>query len=1404
MLVGKDIPREGALESLFVFRTDRNGRRVWEHTTDNPGSRRDWGLCAAASPDGSSVFVAGTLSPSANMQRALIKLDAGTGAVIWTKVWAAAKSSSAHDAIESVQITSDGGMVGCGTLGATSVFGFKSAGNVEAGGVGFVMKLSASAIASSSAPSTPEWTVELAGSMTCKAVKERPDGGYVAVASVSEGTEGPKVIWLSSSGALERTVTVAAHPEATDLALDANGNVYVAGHGTSPAQLVGIDGAVSKISASGSYLWTVWVGNPVGGVHPAFANLASGNPKLIYDECWGIAATNAGDGFYLGCGTGIEGCGEGHVAGDAALTAECSGDPRTSWRSLIIKMDTSGTVIWSRVDSAMDTLEPGNAETPSSSASEHVIATRDGGVAGINDEATGIGLLKLASDAVSLPAPPLLAPTTMPAPGSACLAGTPAYIDVIEHCGEDVVATQCDCEQQQWMCLAASLSPCPTSTLPAVVANTGQLACAQLGWTSIVSNVCGESDDRLGDGGTTTSACNEAPFAEAASRCAAAGARLCSIDEVDSGVTAGTGCGFDTSYTWTSTWCGLGPEGGKYYVGMGGGGFPSDRKCKNPKKSYAVRCCSEVNVAAVTPTPATTTTTFPFLSERKTCAALGWTVVGSACGESDKAFKKGLDKCFTNKNHPDAERKCLKLGGRMCSQADIEAGVGKSTGCQFDSKFLWTSTSCGVNSYIQAKGNGDGSTQCRAVKSKGPMRCCSDVSVTAQRAKRPRRTLLTIVSAAAETPRVSAHRKIEASNYPPTKLQLVGGGDSDYGQTRSSSEAAETSLALSQGTRTKSVLGVSAVAAAATLVSLMMIVAYLRRSQSAVPINELTQDSPEFSPLLKKAGVYGTRRAQDNDVRTAQAADHRLHQSGPTESSRFLVAQHTKYNTDHKPPTRKGRAAKGFSVAEIIAASSSEDPTQSMSSRWMVSHAGEGAGGVLTRTQIGGSAQSGGIADTPCTPSLQTPNVPPEQHTAIAKEMTVENAKIMGWAVAVAEAEAGHKTTEQTAQTAEGVRALAEAQTADETDVVRVTEEARVLEKARATIRAESVRVAGEAKLLEAARAVVDAKTAKDAKNARVLASAKAAEFKAAAKVARAAQDAELQVKVHTAAGAESLDAATSVCAHSPAELEHAESTTPDTRESEGNEKAAREPRGERIVGSMATGTAGTPEPLMLGPEPDLLPRKNAPITTLTLPKAPKCKAGATPYLKLLKLATASADILPPFGVLRPMLNTDDEVRNLVTDLDDGYKLVGTDLKAVATALGETTCGLLFQALVVEGVAQQEAGTNQRRPLLKRRGSLMHVGRPDNAAGKGKIDLAEVPGGRAATALLAARALKVVQLLRIKIEDDGDLGQAKKTLANCRTFFCKLEAVGRSLGHATLLQTMVQMDSAAGPQASLN
>jgi hypothetical protein len=238
--------------------------------------------------------------------------------------------------------------------------------------------------------------------------------------------------------------------------------------------------------------------------------------------------------------------------------------------------------------------------------------------------------------------------------------------------------------------------------------------CSALGW-KVTGNICAESSDGW--------ACKtDATYAEAETACAAAGARVCTIEEIETGATAKTGCSMDSQYVWSSTWCGLGP---KYYVGMGAG--TGERKCKKYKKAKSIRCCSDVLVAADAVTAPTTTTTYA-PATRKNCATLGWPVVGSACGESDQAFKIkfGSDKCYNWLSQPDGEKQCARLGGRLCTQPELAAGVAKSTGCSFDSKFIWTSTTC-TGGYIKAKANGE--TECRGVGENGPLKCCSDVTV---------------------------------------------------------------------------------------------------------------------------------------------------------------------------------------------------------------------------------------------------------------------------------------------------------------------------------------------------------------------------------------------------------------------------------------------------------------------------------------------------------------------------------------------------------------------------------------------------------------------------------------------------------------------------------------------------
>ena len=245
------------------------------------------------------------------------------------------------------------------------------------------------------------------------------------------------------------------------------------------------------------------------------------------------------------------------------------------------------------------------------------------------------------------------------------------------------------------------------------IASSSRRTCSTLGWARVVSDVCGESDTGLGG-------CNSGKtYTQAATICAAAGARLCNVAEVDSGATKSTGCNFDTKWVWTSDSCGT----GMYWVSRGSG--TGERKCKPASKTKNVRCCSDISLSttkapAVAPAP-------PAAPPRVSCAGLGWTrIISNVCGESDAApFRK----CFNFRSQPSASDVCAGMGARLCTATEIASAVTATTGCNFDNKYVWTSTPCS-GGYLTALGSGSGGlTSCIAASVQAPVRCCSDVAV---------------------------------------------------------------------------------------------------------------------------------------------------------------------------------------------------------------------------------------------------------------------------------------------------------------------------------------------------------------------------------------------------------------------------------------------------------------------------------------------------------------------------------------------------------------------------------------------------------------------------------------------------------------------------------------------------
>ena len=158
------------------------------------------------------------------------------------------------------------------------------------------------------------------------------------------------------------------------------------------------------------------------------------------------------------------------------------------------------------------------------------------------------------------------------------------------------------------------------------------------------------------------------------------------------------------------------------------------------------------------------------------------------------------------------------------------------------------------------------------------------------------------------------------------------------------------------------------------------------------------------------------------------------------------------------------------------------------------------------------------------------------------------------------------------------------------------------------------------------------------------------------------------------------------------------------------------------------------------------------------------------------------------------------------TAVECSLRFIEEDLPMAAGALGQANLGPTFQALVAHGLrdgdeadTQHEGGparlATEASPVRKRT-SAMYAGRTDNAAA-GRVDLTGLPGGARGLKHLASAAASLVKLLRLKIEDDGDLGRAEKTLQECAQFFEDLDRIAHELGDPGPYATLRQLQGVA-------
>ena len=78
-----------------------------------------------------------------------------------------------------------------------------------------------------------------------------------------------------------------------------------------------------------------------------------------------------------------------------------------------------------------------------------------------------------------------------------------------------------------------------------------------------------------------------------------------------------------------------------------------------------------------------------------TDADMTTTCCGKTTGQTNPRYASVTNQCYEKgKTFAEAAQACAADGGRLCTNAEIKSGVSKHQGCQFDSKFTWTSDEC--------------------------------------------------------------------------------------------------------------------------------------------------------------------------------------------------------------------------------------------------------------------------------------------------------------------------------------------------------------------------------------------------------------------------------------------------------------------------------------------------------------------------------------------------------------------------------------------------------------------------------------------------------------------------------------------------------------------------------------
>eukprot|EP00045_Choanoeca_perplexa_P017655 m.261284 g.261284 ORF g.261284 m.261284 type:complete len:2833 (+) comp17596_c0_seq5:884-9382(+) len=235
--------------------------------------------------------------------------------------------------------------------------------------------------------------------------------------------------------------------------------------------------------------------------------------------------------------------------------------------------------------------------------------------------------------------------------------------------------------------------------------------------------VCAASDvDGNGCNATAMS------YNDAKSYCERLGARLCSYGEYMVGEARGTGCGFDAKDVWTDTRCGT-CNGPVSYLTHA---FKKPKvgevsTCTQGTTLASVRCCADKS-----PRQALLSGT-----SCMSCNELGWSSgFGSdtVCADSEILGQGTGDGSCLSTDVPwaVAEDLCYDAGARLCSEAELLGGETVLTGCNKDTEFVWSRTSCAKGKFSAVIGNPlfGGATKKKCLdptEDTSHVRCCADV-----------------------------------------------------------------------------------------------------------------------------------------------------------------------------------------------------------------------------------------------------------------------------------------------------------------------------------------------------------------------------------------------------------------------------------------------------------------------------------------------------------------------------------------------------------------------------------------------------------------------------------------------------------------------------------------------------